>query len=105
MKCSCPNCDWSGDTSELDPVGIEVFQRIEPGDTFPNGECPECEALVSIAEPLRDAAPDMLAALEQCLEDITNPKADIHPRSRITLSMATQQKCREAIAKAKGGAK
>ena len=63
MKCTCPNCDWSGETSELDPVGIEVFQRIEPGDTFPNGECPECESLVSIAEPLRDAAPDLLAVL------------------------------------------
>lgn len=65
MKCTCQNCDWSGETSDLDPVGIEVFQRIEPGDTFPNGECPECEALVSIAEPLRDAAPELLAALTE----------------------------------------
>jgi hypothetical protein len=107
VKCSCPNCDWSGDTSELDPVGIEVFQRIEPGDTFPNGECPECEALVSIAEPLRDAAPDLLAALE-------NLRGSIRHRSTCRAPQAFPCSCDAdqlwemsgaAIAKAKGGAK
>ncbi len=97
MKCNCPNCDWSGDTSELDPVGIEVFQRIEPGDTFPNGECPECEALVSIAEPLRDAAPDLLKALENVVSCFNANDSD---------SMANAvADAVAAIAIAKGGAK
>lgn len=96
MKCNCPNCDWSGDTSELDPVGIEVFQRIEPGDTFPNGECPECEALVSIAEPLRDAAPDLLKALENVVSCFNANDSD---------SMANAvADAVAAIAIAKGGA-
>jgi hypothetical protein len=97
VKCNCPNCDWSGDTSELDPVGIEVFQRIEPGDTFPNGECPECEALVSIAEPLRDAAPDLLKALENVVSCFNANDSD---------SMANAvADAVAAIAIAKGGAK
>jgi hypothetical protein len=96
VKCNCPNCDWSGDTSELDPVGIEVFQRIEPGDTFPNGECPECEALVSIAEPLRDAAPDLLKALENVVSCFNANDSD---------SMANAvADAVAAIAIAKGGA-
>lgn len=96
MKCNCPNCDWSGDTSELDPVGIEVFQRIEPGDTFPNGECPECEALVSIAEPLRDAAPDLLNALDGLVADW----------ERVTgRRIPDDHEAKVAIAKAKGGVK
>jgi hypothetical protein len=106
VKCSCPNCDWSGDTSELDPVGIEVFQRIEPGDTFPNGECPECEALVSIAEPLRDAAPDLLAACETVVNDcnsILNGN-DMSGMSDQELFSAIKQTLTTAIAKAKGGA-
>ena len=96
MKCNCPNCDWSGDTSELYPVGIEVFQRIEPGDTFPNGECPECDALVSIAEPLRDAAPDLLKALDGLVADW----------ERVTgRRIPDDHEAKVAIAKAKGGVK
>jgi hypothetical protein len=96
VKCNCPNCDWSGDTSELYPVGIEVFQRIEPGDTFPNGECPECDALVSIAEPLRDAAPDLLKALDGLVADW----------ERVTgRRIPDDHEAKAAIAKAQGGAK
>ena len=95
MKCTCPNCDWSGETSELDPVGIEVFQRIEPGDTFPNGECPECESLVSIAEPLRDAAPELLAALTELSMAATMSDLAFHPAN---------VKAREVIKRLMGGA-
>lgn len=105
MKCSCPNCDWSGDTSELDPVGIDVFQRMEPGDTFPNGECPECEALVSIAEPLRDAAPDLLSALEMLLESAECLKEDSDSAHGYHGDPESFKRARSAIAKAKGGAK
>lgn len=104
MKCSCPNCEWSGDTSELDPVGIEVFQRMEPGDTFPNGECPECEALVSIAEPLRDAAPDMLAVLDQIVKDF-NEFDEEQPSIFIERMLANCTDAECVIEKAKGGAK
>jgi hypothetical protein len=51
---------------------------------------------------LISAAPDMLAALEQCLMDCES-KEVVSPRHRITLSAATQQMARAAIAKAKGG--
>lgn len=51
---------------------------------------------------LISAAPELLEALEACLRDCDS-REQIHPKSRITLSMATQQAARAAIAKAKGG--
>ena len=48
--------------------------------------------------------PELVAAITQALRDIDNPR-DVLPRSRHTLSMATQQMMREVIAKLEGGAK
>lgn len=44
---------------------------------------------------------ELLAACERAIHDIDHPEA-IHPRSKHTLSMATQQLIREAISKARG---
>lgn len=49
------------------------------------------------------AAPDLLEACQQALHGIDHPQP-IHPRSRHTLSLATQQMLREAIRKATGEA-
>lgn len=99
MNCKCPDCNWSGETSDLEPLGIDVFQRLEAGDTFPNGQCPECDALVCVPDPLIDAAPDLLNALESLLS-IGKWDGFVQWDEWEEVIAA-----RAAIAKAKGGAK
>lgn len=51
--CECNNCDWKGLESGLrcDLGGIEdLFERIDPGDEVPAGECPECGCLAFLVE-------------------------------------------------------
>jgi hypothetical protein len=104
VNCKCPNCDWSGDTSNLEPLGIELFERLEAGDTFPNGQCPECDALVCVPDPLRDAAPEMLAVLRQIVKDF-NEFDEEQPSIFIERMMANCTDAECAIEKATGGAK
>lgn len=39
----CPNCDWTGE--KLAPAQ-DLHLRLEPGDTYPEGQCPECSSLI-----------------------------------------------------------
>jgi hypothetical protein len=43
----CPNCTWRG--TELDGVD-DLFDRVNPGELMPAGECPECGALVELPD-------------------------------------------------------
>lgn len=73
---------------------------LTPGDPSPAGRCPECGELVYPDRPedrVRDAAPDMLAALEEILTWLPYSVPD--PRVRPAIERASA-----AIAKAKGGA-
>jgi hypothetical protein len=40
----CQNCDWEGPDEELKPVK-DLFQRVDPGEPMPSGECPKCGCL------------------------------------------------------------
>lgn len=76
-KCACANCGWQGDVDEAKEVR-NFWSRVQPGDTMPAGECPECECLVYPVEatpaprPVRvylnlsggDRAPDHLIAVQ-----------------------------------------
>lgn len=42
--CACQNCEWIGETYELDPIK-DSAERVAPGEAVPSGECPECGAL------------------------------------------------------------
>jgi len=45
----CANCDWTGDEgAALGPLNI--WSRLEPGDEFPAGDCPECGCFVYLKE-------------------------------------------------------
>ena len=49
--CECNNCGWEGPIAALHCRLREIpdlFERIEPGETVPAGECPECGALASV---------------------------------------------------------
>lgn len=84
--------------------GFETFEAREAWLDAHEKRFKELCAESANAERIREAAPDLLAALEQCMKDC-NSKEVIHPRSRYTLSMATQQMARAAIAKARGGSR
>lgn len=58
----CPNCSWSGSIGELIHT-TDLIHRLSPGDIVPEGECPECGALVSDGGPLIEAAPKLLVRL------------------------------------------
>ncbi len=68
---ACQNCEWKGTEAELAPYS-DMEKRLEPGDTVPEGECPECGACCwpeetpadIAAEKARQAGPALLAALQ-----------------------------------------
>lgn len=76
-------------------------------------ECAKCHASVHVPDGLEfgdndmcwaclnDSHAKLLAACTKAVHDLDHPE-EIHPRSRHTLSLATQQKIREAIAGANG---
>lgn len=49
ITCACANCDWSGDISEADECR-DFWSRVEPGDTVPAGDCPECGAFCFVED-------------------------------------------------------
>ena len=96
----CQNCDWTGDEGQLGEL-IDVFERVQPGDTMPDGECPECGGVCfadetpeeAAAERVRRAAPELL----ECLEWFANP-----PYPGAVPGEALLQQARAAIARARG---
>ena len=60
--CEC--CGWRGTAAGVAAPDGAV---LTPGDASPVGRCPECQALAYLDRPqdrARDAAPEMLAALQ-----------------------------------------
>lgn len=41
LLAECQNCDWRGDPAECRQLR-DVFDRVDPGEVMPVGECPEC---------------------------------------------------------------
>ena len=40
-EVKCRNCGWKGEISALKPLK-RAWERVQPGDVMPAGECPEC---------------------------------------------------------------
>jgi hypothetical protein len=40
-RCECVDCSWRGSIHDLNPLK-HVFERVQPGDVMPDGECPLC---------------------------------------------------------------
>lgn len=66
-RFTCGNCDWSGPEAELGEVQ-DLLQRIEPGDTVPDGECPCCGALAFEVKPT--AGPDAADVLARIIATV-----------------------------------
>ena len=58
MKCRCENCNWTGDIEETNPVD-DFWERVQPGEIMPAGECPKCRYL---AVPTTDNDLDELSS-------------------------------------------
>ena len=107
-KVLCDNCGWEGVGSELDMV-TDIEERIDPGGVVPAGQCPECSALAYLVDPpdwtkdpVRDAAPEMLAALEGLFEHCAMIHKHWGEGSNQREADQAQERARAAIAKAKG---
>ena len=48
-ECECGNCDWRGEVSQCDEIH-NLLDRVEVGDLFPAGQCPQCGALTYLVE-------------------------------------------------------
>jgi len=50
---ACDNCGGEYVAAQLNPVA-DLWERVSPGDTMPDGECPECGALCFVTETPED---------------------------------------------------
>ncbi|TSA39703.1 hypothetical protein D4R30_00655 [archaeon] len=55
-KVECQNCEWKGTGVDVNPIQ-DIYERIEPGETVPAGECPECGCLARLVSEPEAAAP------------------------------------------------
>lgn len=99
----CNNCEktWYNDEVLLWIKGF--FERTEPGNEIPAGECPECGALCYVVKPvdhLREAAPDLLEACEEMLQVLNVLDGD---GAILYNDECNWSKWEKAISKAKGG--
>lgn len=47
--CACQDCDWQGDVGACAEIS-DVLDRVNVGEIFPAGECPECGALAHLVD-------------------------------------------------------
>lgn len=86
----CQNCDWTTeDTADLCQIG-DIFQRVQPGDVMPDGECPECGGVCfeDEAKPtLQERHDALLAALEAAYQIILEIQGGVTLRREINTEM------------------
>ena len=46
----CPNCGHACHERDATPIS-DIFERVEPGEIMPAGECPLCGALLESTDP------------------------------------------------------
>lgn len=51
-RVECADCEWEGRESQTAPIK-DIFQRVEPGEPMPAGECPDCGALAILSDRKR----------------------------------------------------
>lgn len=113
-KFQCSNCGETGDVEDLVPLDAEnraAMAHMEPGDE-PDGMCPKCGTWCD-ADPtpeerkarlIQDAAPDMLAALRDCLDVLKSPTVQSTDTGfeEAAEMVAVMERARAVIAKAEG---
>ncbi len=97
VLCECGNCDWRGDVSECNEIH-KLLDRVETGEEFPAGECPECGALTYLVRQARHDAvcrctrrwqcPSCNHALDCSYEQIVEIGTPHCPHCEIEMTMA-----------------
>lgn len=52
---TCQYCGWTGPADRCAPLE-NAWERVQPGDPMPAGECPECSASAMLDEKRHDPA-------------------------------------------------
>ena len=88
-RCACDNCEWTG-TIEEDEELRDFWSRVQPGDTVPAGDCPECGAFAFLCDEVAASAspesvsltltvnvfdPELLAAMAERLAGLSGTTA------------------------------
>ena len=48
---TCQYCGWNGPADRCGRLLENTWERVQPGDTMPAGECPKCNASAMLDEP------------------------------------------------------
>ena len=59
VLCECANCTWRGDVSDCNEIH-DLLDRVETGEEFPAGECPNCGALTYLVRQTPDENKDCI---------------------------------------------
>ncbi len=65
-KSQCGNCERVWEDDKLEDVVGHVESRMEPGDTYPSGECRDCGALCT---PVEEARPQPITVDYEMLNE------------------------------------
>jgi hypothetical protein len=49
---ACQDCEWRGTVADCNEPA-DLWERVEPGERVPAGECPDCGALCSLVKETR----------------------------------------------------
>ena len=62
---TCQYCNWTGPADECGPLK-NAWERVQPGDPMPAGECPKCNASAMLDEDRP----------EPCIRIVTRPEPE-----------------------------
>jgi len=49
-NCRCQSCEHTCHERDATPIS-DIYERVEPGEIMPPGECPKCGALMDLIQP------------------------------------------------------
>lgn len=64
---ACQDCNWRGPDTELREIK-DLYQRVDPGEPMPSGECPECGALCQPTDD--DGTTKRVRVTVDCIADV-----------------------------------
>ena len=72
--CKCQNCDWTGPIDALSEPA-KLWERLNPGEPMPLGDCPKCGAFVIPEDPGEKALGAILSERDELRRRLDNERA------------------------------
>ena len=60
---TCQYCNWNGPADECGPLK-NAWERVQPGDPMPAGECPKCNASAMLDEDRSEPSIEIVTTAE-----------------------------------------